>query len=600
MCKLLGKRRKILRAFLSGVIFFSAVPAAECHAQLACPTQPVITSVQPSKWPVGQTFVVQITGTNLFNDPTEGGVICNLGIPQIVESTGQVSFPDFAEFGMGDRTDSFIVWDPTEIDLVATVPSTVPAENACLFVASATMFAGEGSRVTGLPILDPPPGLANGTGVPCTGNSWVAAFPVKIVAGGPTITSIQPSSWFASQNDNITITGTGFLTASDSGGPTQLAVTVASGSIALSNVSVISATQITATMNLSKDATTETATVTATNSGGGSGSGTAQVYALPAITDTSDLQNAVLSVSLSAPSGTTGDLVPDFHGTDASGTAIDSGPDIPSLAPGQQDVDLDFDSIGPAVYTRADGNWYPLAPSASSPVTLNITPYTFPIPWTYFRKVFYTQYNVPHESACAGGDSDAWIVSTSTVKGKTVCSFQKMKLNSQFIAATWLNGTGVDGDGDILKNAVAVNLGSSRGEVCYGQYPEGAVGHGNGNTFEIVSSITGSCSRTLVPDQSVAIPCAQAGSRCLPSVLSGVQALSCGSQLNLDSGDHTTAYTRTAADLCPACSNTSAFFDESSPMNGADGHIDAFSSNVSCTGKGVGSLGFFYTSYPTN
>jgi hypothetical protein len=158
------------------------------------------------------------------------------------------------------------------------------------------------------------------------------------------------------------------------------------------------------------------------------------------------------------------------------------------------------------------------------------------------------------------------------------------------------------------------------GELCNGQYPPGAVGYtpvailpngkkknGNGNTFEDVSpSIMGSCPRqTLVADQSVARPCQttmtlDGKSVCLPSILSGVQALNCGDQLNLDNGDYTTASTRTVADLCPACSNTSLFSDDTSVMYGADGHIDAFSSNTSCTGKGVGNLGFFYTSYPTN
>lgn len=156
-----------------------------------------------------------------------------------------------------------------------------------------------------------------------------------------------------------------------------------------------------------------------------------------------------------------------------------------------------------------------------------------------------------------------------------------------------MNGTGIDLDGDILKNAYAVNLGDT--QSCAGQYPTGAIGHGErgGNTFEVVSSITGSCNTALTPDQSLAMPCTQSGRHCLPAIVSGVKALSCGDQLNLDSGDYTTASTRTVADLCPKCS-------ESGTFKGADGHIDAFSPNLSCTGGAVGHLGFFYTSYPTN
>jgi hypothetical protein len=221
---------------------------------------------------------------------------------------------------------------------------------------------------------------------------------------------------------------------------------------------------------------------------------------------------------------------------------------------------------------------------------VNVPDYPLPAPWTYFRKIFYTQYNIPHESQCEGGktgDTDAWIVTTDVVKGKTICHFTPIKLNSQFIAATWMNGTGIDDGGDILKNAAAVNLGSAKGQLCHSQYPEGPVGNGerDGNTFAVVNSISGSCpGRTLVADQSLAMP---------SSILSGVTALSCGDQLNLDDGNHTTASTRTVDDTCPKCWQSSTF-------QGADGHIDAFSSDTSCTGRAVGHLGFFYTSYPTN
>lgn len=219
-------------------------------------------------------------------------------------------------------------------------------------------------------------------------------------------------------------------------------------------------------------------------------------------------------------------------------------------------------------------------------------------------------------SACSGGDTDAWIVSSTVANGKTTCSFTKIKLNAQFVAAVWINGTGVDNDGDTVRNAAIPGLGDTGS--CIGQYPPGAVGHtpklpngkdGNGNTFVISSSYTGSCGTTLVPDQSVAMPClstttvTSAGKKkttCPSSILSGVKALSCDEQLNLDSGDHTTASTRTVADKCPACSDTTQFSNVKSPMYGADGHIDAFSSSAKCTGNAVGNLGFFYTSYPTN
>lgn len=583
-----GIRLPLLHAAVLLLLFSGAI----CKAQGPCDPdkgpepepglpQPTITSISPSATLTpGHSYNLLVTGNFPGNSPRSQVPGCDYTEFLIVTSS---SF--YLNFGaaVGD-SDPYVTVNnfydpnayisPTQVMISVTVAPNAPTETDYLIIK-------------------------------CDNCDLNAYTPIQIAASGPTITTITPAAWWAGQKQEITITGTGFLTSGEAGGPSQVAATAAG--VRLSNVHVVSATQITATVNLSKDATTETATITATNPPSsatpGTGSGTAQVYALPVITDTSRLQDAIMSVNLSAPSGTTGELIPVLHGTVASGTAIDSGPDIPSLAPGQQDVDLDFDFVIPAVYTRADGNWYPLVPPAASPLTLQIRPYTFPTSWTYFRKIFYTQYNIPHESSCAGTDSDAWIVSASVAKGKTVCNFTPIKLNSDFIAAVWINGTGIDNGGDILKNAAGLKLGDA--QRCAGQYPAGAIGHtpqkvsprgdianGNGNTFVIVSPpITGSCNETLIPDQSLAVP---------SSVLSGVKELSCNDLLSLDSGDHALAYTRTAADLCPACSKASPFFDQSSPMYGADGHIDAFSPNVSCTGRGVGSLGFFYTSYPTN
>jgi hypothetical protein len=311
-----------------------------------------------------------------------------------------------------------------------------------------------------------------------------------------------------------------------------------------------------------------------------------------AITDTSNIMDGNVTVNLTAPSGTTGDLNLIFNGSDASGQVLSQAP-FTALAPGSQKLQLPFDDILPGIYTMADGSWDALLPGASTSQTVTVPDYTLPTPWTYFRKIFYTQYNIPHESACAGGDEDAWIVSTSVVKGKTTCNFKKMKLNSQFIAATWMNGTGVSEEYGTLKNAAAVNLGDT--QSCAGQYPRGAIGHSpaDGNTFAVVSSVIGSCNTALVADQSLAMPCIQTGKQCPTAILSGVQALSCGDLLNLDSGDYTRASTRTVDDLCSYCSKSFTF-------SGADGHIDAYSPSQSCTGGAVGTLGSFYTSYPTN
>jgi hypothetical protein len=430
----------------------------------------------------------------------------------------------------------------------------------------------------------------------------------------PTITSISPGTWYAGQTYNpVTITGTNFITtanATTSCPVSAVNVTTPSGTvIAVSNESVVSATQITATVAPPANEPTEIATVTV-GTAPNTATSTVQIQALSAkITDTSDIMNGNVAVKLTAPSGTTGDLTLNFYGATSIQNQVLDINLFPSQVPGSQALKLDFDSVPPAIYSTADGTWNATLPGATAVQTVNVPDYTLPTPWTYFRNIFYTQYNIPHESECEKsandtGDTDAWVVTTDVVKGKTICHFTPIKLNAQFIAATWMNGTGIDDGGDTLKNAVALNLGSGSGEICHGQYPQGAVGYtpttvrngktvyGNGNTFAVVSSITGSCThQTLIVDQSLAAP---------SSILSGVKALSCGDVLNLDDGDHTTASMRTVADLCPACSDTSSFSDEDSTMYGSDGHIDALSSSTSCTGHDVGNLGFFYTSYPTN
>jgi hypothetical protein len=204
-------------------------------------------------------------------------------------------------------------------------------------------------------------------------------------------------------------------------------------------------------------------------------------------------------------------------------------------------------------------------------------------PWVYFGYVRYTQYNVPYESACSTTKGTAWLVTTN-------CKFTQINISAAFVSQAWINGTGVSLANGILKNAAAVNLGDQKGP-CAGKYPNGAIGHGatGGNTFEVVSSITGACSKTLVNNQSAAVPASGNPPTAVP--LSGVVALSCGNQLNLDSGNNSSAYARTDADLCPACSDSSTF------LNGTVGHVDSYSSSPTCqSGPGkLSDLGDFYS-----
>jgi hypothetical protein len=283
------------------------------------------------------------------------------------------------------------------------------------------------------------------------------------------------------------------------------------------------------------------------------------------ITDTSDIKDGVVGVQLNGSSGSSGNLVLDLQGKNKASQTF------PSLAAGAQKLDLTLDDIDPDTYTSAMATWTPGGSSVASPE------YNLPKPWAYFEEVRYSQYNEPSESECPEGEAKAWLVTTK-------CDFTEIRLRPQFISQTWMNGTGTSEDYGILKNAAAVHLGDQSGP-CKGKYPPGAIGHGatDGNTFEVVSKLTGSCNTKLEGNKSAAVP---------KIPLSGVVTLECKDTLNLDSADtNVTKYNRTAADKCTACDNASTF-------NGANGHIDSFSPQTSCqSGPGkLPDLGLFYSS----
>ena len=70
----------------------------------------------------------------------------------------------------------------------------------------------------------------------------------------PTITSVTPDGWWASQSADITINGGCFLTSSDANGPSKVTVTDGKNAVTLSNINVVSSKQITATVNITKKA----------------------------------------------------------------------------------------------------------------------------------------------------------------------------------------------------------------------------------------------------------------------------------------------------------------------------------------------------------
>ena len=529
-----------------------------------CATQDSMTiaSVTPSNWVAGKSNNITITGT-CFNEA--------IGV---YAATNDGTAIDLSKFK---------VVNPAEITVTAKPAAGEPAQAAYLMLQDAYEGATETT--------------------------------VQIVAcDTPAITEIKPGTWFAGKTyDHVVIKGTGFTTqdkATAACPVTAVNITAADNStVPVSNVSVDSKDKITLSVAPPASDPTESVTVTV-GTAPNTATATAQIVKLKAIvTDTSDIMDGVVTVKLTAPSGTSGDLDLYVHGEN-----YDPDKDFANLSPGSQKLDLDLEWIPADIYSTADGTWNATVPDVLGTQAVSIPEYRLSTQWGYFRLVRFTQYNTPNEGAAGGGackegKGRAWLVApipgtaTGSVKKKNYkvkCTFEEItdpQLNAQFIQQTWINGTGISISQGYLQNAVAQNLGDVTyvGIGCTNYPNQDVIGYGpnNGNTFAITSptasgEVTGACG-PLVPGESAAAPTRR---------LSGVIKVGCGTdieQLNMDDGHNNSVATRTIADICPDCNKTK--------LNGnADGHIDSYTGSDACTGHATLDLpgSPFYTSNMTN
>jgi hypothetical protein len=642
MCKPMENLGKIIAIrFPLATTFIFLISGAVCHAQFEASTCALINdlpddfyslnnyglSVNPLTWSPGHTYTVSIEGTYPILPPGGAEPAC----PDVRVSAWE--WPNYPAPDPSGPPDSYVnlsnlnVISPTLTTFTASVADGAPLG---IFQLDLSAFPG-GWFLWTVQIQPPaPPNPPSSPSQPECGTITLApvSAAAPATASTPAIpsTPISPSTWVAGVNTPIIIKGSGFTSQTTASCiATQVSVTEGTGPtsiepVPLSEVKIVDSTTITAVVTPPASETapppavkavgkpmitaaaasaandpTETATVTLIGTfygeGANAASTTVQVENLKAvITDTSNIQDLIVKVMLSAPSGTKGDLNLNLDGSDTNGLELSQIP-FTALAPGTQDLKLPFDnSVLPGIYTIANGLWYATVPGLTDAQSVTVPDYTLPKEWTYFRKIFYSLYNKPHEDECSAAEANAWIVDEN-------CNFNMIQLKSDFIKAAWLQGIGVPSDRDLgtLRNAWSLHLGDQgSGQHCAGKYPPGAIGSGEfpGNTFVAGGSLTGSCNKQLVPDQSVAMPCQKVGSQCAASNLSNVKALSCFDNLNLDSGNYTTASRRIVLDKCPACGVTTS-------INGSDGHIDAFSSSTACSGRAVGNLGLFYTSYPT-
>jgi hypothetical protein len=215
-------------------------------------TGPTLTSVTPNTGTQGVSVPVTLTGTNFVS-----GAAVNVS-------------------GSGVTVSNVSVVSATQVTATFTV-----ASNATLGTRNVTVTT------------------AGSTSNPVT-------FTINPPAG-PTITSISPNSGTQGVSVPVTLTGTNFVSGA--------AVNVSGSGVTVSNVSVVSTTQLTATFTIASNATLGARNVTVTTSAGTSGAVTFTVNVLTAAPTLS---------SISPSSGTQGATVPvTLTGTDfVSGAAV--------------------------------------------------------------------------------------------------------------------------------------------------------------------------------------------------------------------------------------------------------------------------------------
>jgi hypothetical protein len=209
---------------------FFLFSSAFCHAQPPCyRTQVAVNSITPSTWVVGQTFQIVVTGNNFFDTD-----YCDL-ISQVWLTT---------DTGTADIS-NIVVDSLTEFKATVTLSADVPAQTAYLYVSCVDSMCGN-----------------------------YVTTPVQINCPTPTITSpgLLPKTWFAGESYNITITGSGFTTQTNATATCPVTPVVAKtsiGSIALSNVTVVSPKQINAIVMPDASDPTELAEITVGSSSNG-------------------------------------------------------------------------------------------------------------------------------------------------------------------------------------------------------------------------------------------------------------------------------------------------------------------------------------------
>ncbi len=278
------------------------------------PAAPTISSITPSTGVIGAAVPVTIVGTNLASDVVinagQNITVNNITVASASQVTATFNIAATASPGQanvtvatpgGTTTSSpfAITSGPTLTSISPTsgvqgtnVPVTLTGTN---FAANATVnVSGSGVTVSNVQVVSATQitatfGIAaNATvgadAVTVTSSGMTTNGATFTVTGTPTLTSIAPISGVQGANVPVTLTGTNFAA--------NATVNVSGSGVTVSNVQVVSATQVTATFGIAANATLGGDTVTVTSSGVTTNGVTFTITATPTLTSISPTSGA--------------------------------------------------------------------------------------------------------------------------------------------------------------------------------------------------------------------------------------------------------------------------------------------------------------------
>ncbi len=231
-----------------------------------------------------------------------------------------------------------------------------------------------------------------------------------------------------------------------------------------------------------------------------------------------DLPSDQVGVTLSGPSGMSGQLVVTWNGPGPN-SAIDNN----TRGVGSYTFNPSLGSLAKGQYTGVTAQWTVGGTPASGSYTNN---------FNVLGSYLHTQYNTPAESQCTGGSGTAYLTA-----GPTACAWSTVSLISQFISQAWLNGSGS-----------TINYGLIQEYLAGCSPPAG----GNQNYFRKVSQVTPGCGspNNFLSGTTVAV-----------DVFSAGHPLQCGDSVLIVGLGAGAGTVKTATDSCPAC-NGKALVDD--------------------------------------